>query len=106
VSVDPVEEKSLSQMQDQENSKHVGCERGIEQELAQHLGLHVVTNEEHGDELKRHKKNDTGQVQFRNDCIPEVRTATAKHTNTASGSIRPEMLDRVKSHDGGHYAIS
>jgi hypothetical protein len=93
-------------MENQENRKHVGCERRIEQELAQHLGLHVVTHEEHGDELERHKNDDTGQVQFRNDCISEIRTAIAKQTDTASCSVRTEMLDRMKSPNGGHYAIS
>jgi hypothetical protein len=108
VSAEPNGDKPLRQMENEQDSKHVRCESGIEHERPNYLPLYVIAQDEVGDELESHEQNNPEQVKLRKDCIAEVCTAISEYNDSATGSggIHPEMLNRVKSRDGGHNAKS
>ncbi|MFZ0862724.1 MAG: hypothetical protein WCA27_21115 [Candidatus Sulfotelmatobacter sp.] len=98
----------MSQMEDEQNSKHVRCERGIEHECPDYLALYVIAHDEVGDELESHEQNNPEEVKLRKDCIAEVCAAISEYNDSATGRgvIHPKMLNRVKPRDGGHNAKS
>ena len=95
-------------MEDEQNSKHVRCERGIEDERPNYLALYVIAHDEVGDELESHEQNNPEQVKFRKDRVAEICAAISEYNDSATGSgvIHPKMLNRVQPRDGEHDAKS
>jgi hypothetical protein len=98
----------LSQMKNEQTSKHVRCEGGIEHECPDYLTLYVVAHDEVRDELESHEQNDPEQVELPKDCIAEVCTTISENGDGTAGRgiVLPETLNRVKPPDGGNNAKS
>ncbi|HTW59176.1 MAG TPA: hypothetical protein VMD99_13675 [Terriglobales bacterium] len=59
----------MSQMEDEQNNKHVRRKSRIEHEYRNYLALRIVAHDEAGDELESHEQNNPEQVRLGKDCI-------------------------------------